>query len=554
MLLYLVILAIGATLVGAILVRIQTQKKIKKIKEELKRQWGKPKADDFDFDRIKKYADVSSENSFHQLTEQTCEDIDFQKLFAFVDRTTSKVGQQFLYKRMTQPGSSLTNPLNHLIDLFRTQEKLRDAIQFKLLSLSSSDAYYISSLLNKNLLSRPKWLWLLSISLIAIIGLVILSFKYPICIVLLLAPLTLNMLVHYWNKGNTYQFIRSFPQLNALIEACDYLSQSHNELSNESVKKSIAELQSFKRKSVLIALSNKSGIEGELSQFGNYFLELIKSFLLIEVVGLFWIVKELESKKPLIEDLMVYVGEVDMSISILSLSAGDLKTCEPNLTAKAKTISIKGAYHPLIEHCVSNDIHIDGKSVLITGSNMSGKSTFLRTFLINSILAQSIYTCFADEFITPPLRQFSSLRIDDNLFQGKSYYFQEVSTIATFLEASETLHQNLFVLDEVFKGTNTIERIASAKAILSYLNKGDNIVLVSTHDIELAELLDKEYELYHFAESLDNNELNFDHLLKPGPLTTRNAIKLLELANYPSEVIQEARKVSGQLSRVTKNR
>jgi major membrane immunogen (membrane-anchored lipoprotein) len=71
---YLVFLAIGATLVGAILVRIQTQKKIKKIKEELKRQWGKPKADEFDFDRIKKYATISSENSFHQLTEQTLED------------------------------------------------------------------------------------------------------------------------------------------------------------------------------------------------------------------------------------------------------------------------------------------------------------------------------------------------------------------------------------------------------------------------------------------------------------------------------------------------
>jgi DNA mismatch repair ATPase MutS len=271
--------------------------------------------------------------------------------------------------------------------------------------------------------------------------------------------------------------------------------------------------------------------------------------LLIEVWGLFWIIEDLESKQSHIEALIEYIGDIDMTISILSLRAGESKTCEPKLVNKSKTVTMKGAYHPLIEHCVSNDIHIDGKSVLITGSNMSGKSTFLRTFLINSILAQTIYTCFADEFISPPLRQFSSIRIDDNLFQGKSYYFQEVSTIATFLEASELTYQNLFVLDEVFKGTNTIERIASAKAILSYLNKGDNIVLVSTHDIELADLLQNEYDLYHFAESVDNNELNFDHLLKPGPLTTRNAIRILELANYPSEVIQEAKKVSNELTK-----
>jgi len=535
-------------------VRIQTQKKIKKIKEELKLQWAKPKVDGFDFEKIKKYSDASLGNSFHQLTEQTLEDIDFQKVFAFVDRTTCKVGQQVIYKRMTQPGNDLINPLNRFINFFSKHEKIRDDVRFKMLSLSSPDAYYISSLLNKELLARPKWLWALALSLLVTFCLVILSFKYPICIVLLLTPLTLNMLVHYWNKGNTYQFIRSFPQLNALIETSEYVSKCHDELSNESVKKSIAQLQSFKRKSVLIALSNKSGIEGELSQFGNYLAELVKSFLLIEVWGLFWIVKELESKQSHIEVLIEYVGEMDMAISILSLRAGESKTCEPQLVNKSKTVAMKGAYHPLIEHCVSNDIHIDGKSVLITGSNMSGKSTFLRTFLINSILAQTIYTCFADAFISPPIRQFSSLRIDDNLFQGKSYYFQEVSTIATFLEASETPYQNLFVLDEVFKGTNTIERIASAKAMLSYLNKGDNIVLVSTHDIELADLLNQEYDLYHFSESVENNELNFDHLLKPGPLTTRNAIKLLELADYPSEVIEEAKKVSSQFSETSKNR
>jgi DNA mismatch repair ATPase MutS len=102
-------------------------------------------------------------------------------------------------------------------------------------------------------------------------------------------------------------------------------------------------------------------------------------------------------------------------------------------------------------------------------------------------------------------------------------------------------------LDEVFKGTNTAERIGAAKAILSYLNRKDNIVIVSTHDIELAEMLSSEYDLHHFTETVETKELHFDHKLKPGPLTTRNAIKLLELANYPKEVIDEAKKVSNEL-------
>ena len=100
------------------------------------------------------------------------------------------------------------------------------------------------------------------------------------------------------------------------------------------------------------------------------------------------------------------------------------------------------------------------------------------------------------------------------------------------------------MLDEIFKGTNTIERISGGKAILSYLNQKNHIVLVSTHDIELTELLEKEnYNLYHFSEQIKNDELLFDHKLKSGKLKTRNAIKILELYNYPEKIISDARKI-----------
>ena len=94
-----------------------------------------------------------------------------------------------------------------------------------------------------------------------------------------------------------------------------------------------------------------------------------------------------------------------------------------------------------------------------------------------------------------------------------------------------------------FKGTNTIERVSGGKAILSYLNKENNIVLVSTHDIELTDILSQEkFELFHFTEQIENNGLTFDHKLKEGKLKTRNAIKILELYNYPSEIIKDARR------------
>jgi DNA mismatch repair ATPase MutS len=312
------------------------------------------------------------------------------------------------------------------------------------------------------------------------------------------------------------------------------------------VKESISKLKSFQQKSFLINF-NSGAIGDELSQIGNYIIDLFKAFFLIEIFSLFRVIRELENKKESIKALFDYVGTIDSSISIASLRAGSLKTCLPQFISASKEISVKNVYHPLVKNCVKNDLSINGKSILITGSNMSGKSTFLRSFILNSILAQTINTCFADEFVTPALKQYSSIKINDNLFKGRSYYFQEVSVLGSLIEEVDFPHQNLFILDEVLKGTNTVERIASAKAILSYLNRNNNIVIVSTHDIELAEMLENEYDLYHFSEVIENDELHFDHKIKSGQLKNRNAIRLLELSNYPADIVKEARQISSQI-------
>jgi DNA mismatch repair ATPase MutS len=137
------------------------------------------------------------------------------------------------------------------------------------------------------------------------------------------------------------------------------------------------------------------------------------------------------------------------------------------------------------------------------------------------------------------------------MLDEKSFYFEEVNTMASLIEEVQSTNQNLFILDEVFKGTNTVERIAAAKAILSYLNRNDNIVIVSTHDIELASMLKHEYELYHFVETIKDSKFHFDHKLKAGQLKTRNAIRILEIADYPMEIIAEAKYIT--LNLITSN-
>ena len=547
---YLIFGLIGFIIVILVIHHVNKGRTKKKI-EEIRKSWGNPKKESFDFDSISKYADTVKDSKFHRLTDQTIEDIDFYGLFAFIDRTTSKVGQQFLYKKLLEPTDNTTDQSEVLINLFSTDKQLREEVQLELIKLNNNGAYYISSLLKDKLLEKPKWFNLLILDIIIVAGLVALSFKFPVLIIALIVPVTLNIFLHYWNKNNTFQFLRSFPQLNNLIYLSKVLIKKGNQFHDKSIEHSISNLKSFQQKVAFINFDNGTGIQSELSQIGTYLTELIKAIFLIEVFTLFRLTKELENKKASIQILFDYVGSIDSSISVASLRAGKIKTCIPTFIFCSKEFHAKGIFHPLIEDCVKNDLLINGKSILITGSNMSGKSTFLRTLAINSILAQTIYTCFADEFTSPILKQFSSIRIDDNLFDGKSYYFQEVNIMGSLLEQVESPYQNLFILDEVFKGTNTIERIAFAKAILSYLNRKENIVVVSTHDIELADMLDNEYDLYHFTELVEDNELHFDHSIKAGQLRTRNAIKILELSNYFVDIIREARQITTTL-RTTK--
>ena len=286
--------------------------------------------------------------------------------------------------------------------------------------------------------------------------------------------------------------------------------------------------------------------DNEIAQFLLLILELIKAFFLVEIHSFFSTLKELENKKADINSLLNYTGNIDVALSTASLRAGLTNFATPVITAHKKELTARDLYHPLIENCVVNSITIKQKSLLITGSNMSGKSTFIRAVAINAVLAQTIYTCLATEFAAPILKVFSSIRIADNVQDGKSYYFEEVNTIGSLIEASEKPFQNLFIIDEVFKGTNTIERVAAAKAILTYLNKNENIILVSSHDIELVALLHPEFELYHFVENIENDNLVFDHRLKPGPLKSRNAIKILSISNYPAEIIEEANRIANK--------
>jgi hypothetical protein len=420
---------------------------------------------------------------------------------------------------------------------------MRLQVQIILSKLNDFNAYQISRLILGEFIDPPKYFTIIKLLTTISIASFIVTILIPKYFLLLVALFCINMVIHFINKKHIEMYLDSIPQLYKLCNCIRDLLKL--DLPIESTNKMISSLKSIellKSRMKVFTLEAKS-VDFPVGFF-IIFWEYIKIQFLLKPIIVFNVLKRLKEKRREIQDLFEYVGKVDCAISIASLRYGVKHFCQPNISEQYDCFAFTDIYHPLVTDCISNLMTVKDKSILLTGSNMSGKSTFIRSVAISTLFAQTINTCFASSFTLSPMRIFSAIRISDDVLSGKSYYFEEVLTINELIKESQSGIKTLFLLDEIFKGTNTIERIAAGKAVLSYIGKNGNIVFVSTHDIELTDLLSSSYELFHFTEIVEGNLVHFDYKLKEGKLTTRNAIRILEINGYPRELIEEARRIA----------
>jgi ABC-type multidrug transport system fused ATPase/permease subunit len=228
------------------------------------------------------------------------------------------------------------------------------------------------------------------------------------------------------------------------------------------------------------------------------------------------------------------IGHFESLNSFAAIAFENHEWCYPTLSGK---MSIDGDSigHPLIQ-CdkrINNSFSIqDNQVAIITGSNMSGKSTFLRTVGVNAVLAYAGAPVCAKSMNIPVLRIFSSMRIGDDLSSNVSTFYAELLKIKRIITADKEEKPILYLLDELFRGTNSTDRHEGAVAVLAKLKQPGNIGLISTHDLKLCELATEPgngYINYHFSESYDEHGIAFDYVLKNGPSTTRNALYLIKM-------------------------
>jgi DNA mismatch repair ATPase MutS len=241
--------------------------------------------------------------------------------------------------------------------------------------------------------------------------------------------------------------------------------------------------------------------------------------------------------RPQLASAFESVGSLDAAVAVASYLEWRPDHCQPEIS-DARAIAIEDGHHPLIDAPVKNSIRLDERSALITGSNMAGKTTFIKMVGINVIFARTLGFCFATSAHIPLSSVMASIRGEHSVESGKSHYFAEIEAIHSFIDNARRGDCRIFVIDELFNGTNTVERLAAARAVLESLSQNAQ-VLVTTHDVELQDVLSDRYDLYHFQEDPDVPGF-FDYRLRSGATRARNAIRLLERIGFPSEIVATA--------------
>ncbi|MDO7851467.1 MutS-related protein [Hymenobacter convexus] len=513
----------------------------------LEAEWRTPSPRSHLFPLVARYhATVQAEPAYHRLDDQTWADLNGDDLFALLDGTVSRVGQQCLYHRLRSPLADEAA----LQDFDQAARLMADAAPrgqalLALRRLTSTQAYYLPDILTGDALPALPWTAAAPALVLLLLATVVGGFWQPALWLVSGGLVVLHSVLHFWYQGRISVGVRPMLQLGSLYRTGRDLARLQLPLAAlRGLPEALGRLGSIVNK--VAFLQANEVVQSDLAMLPWLFLQYLKMVLLLDFIVYHSCRRQIEQHFGAIRAVYEAVGYVDCAVAVAGFRARH-PHCTPQFTTDAG-LRLAGAYNPLVPGCVPNDLTVSNdSSVLLTGSNMSGKTTFMRAIGLSTLLAQTIATCPATAYAAPFRRVVSSINLADSLTEGKSYYFAEAETILGFVRAAEVgVGGYLFILDELFKGTNTVERIAATQAVLTYLQTR-SLVVASTHDGELGQLLAPAFTEYHFSETVTETDWFFDYLLKPGPLRTRNAIRLLARAGFPDAIVQQALALSRTL-------
>ena len=480
-----------------------------------------------------------------QIDDITWNDLGMDDIFKRMNYTLSASGEEYLYytlRSLRQDESGLKH-LEEVVQYFGNHPDERVQIQLHMRRLGYTGKFslydyldnldYLGERSNKGSLIRD-FLFLPCIAM--------LFFNLSIGILGIAALAISNIMTYFKEKNEIDPYITSFAYVLRLLDVCDRLEKNSIPVCGrewEELRRNRRAMQAMRRNSFWVMSPGR----GSTNASGNpleILLDYIRMVFHVDLIKFNRMLAFLRGHIENVDALISITGFLETAVSIWafrqSLQEG---YCIPEFGGEMG-LELEEGYHPLLTGPVKNSISAS-RGILLTGSNASGKSTFLKTVALNAVLAQTIHTCTADRYRAPLYHVYSSMALRDDLGSGESYYIVEIKALKRILDAASAGQRPvLCFVDEVLRGTNTVERIAASTQILASLGTSGILCFAATHDIELTDLLSDRFDNYHFEEEVKEGDVVFNYRLLSGKATTRNAIRLLELMGYDERIIRLA--------------
>jgi DNA mismatch repair ATPase MutS len=486
------------------------------------------------------HAVLPPEPSGAPLDDRTWKDLDLDAVFVSLDHTASEPGRQVLYHVLRTPRDD-AEPLERLERVVREldgDDALRERARATLARLSDTRAGYFVDLLFGELPRRPGFWWIFPLLTAGAIACLALTPLWPRAVVVWVGICVVNVVVQVLYKPRVKRFIPALHELPAFVGVAASLAElPATELDGERrvLGDAANRLGTLRRATRWLVFE-----PGQANELAAMLYEYVNLLFLLDVNAFVFATEAIRDARTVMRNAFAAIGYVDAAQSIAEWRRTLPRWSTPEFTEPRKAVHVSDVVHPLLAGAVPNSLAVEEASVLITGSNMSGKTTFVRALGVSAVLAQTLHTVCATAWRAPRLRVRTSIGRTDSVTDGKSYYLAEAESVLALVRAKETGFQHLFLLDEIFRGTNTTERVAAGYAVLAYLDRGRDVVVVATHDLELLDLLGGTYVAHHFREHVEGDGLRFDYRIQPGPSSTRNAIALLRYMKYPDGVVADA--------------
>ena len=544
-----VVILVVITLIGIRNERVAREK----FKERMRALFGKKpekQRSPAEHDHIRAY--FSYHKPDEALDDITWHDLGMDEVYARLNYCRSSAGEALLYHILRTPDCPSHTGFDEQTACFSENAEVRVNLQSAFEDMRQTSKYSSYDHLHRLDTATPRGNarhFIVIILLLLCTAAFFSGFDINMVLVAMIALLVFNLITYYREKREVNAYYSTFEyvlrllagakSVRKVLEAASCRDLFANEL--ETIRNETGAMKAFQRGSFLVMTPHIS-TGNPLDVLFDY-MRILTHVDLIKFNMMFrHLAKHIEN----VDRLVTVLGTMDARIAVACFRASlENGYCLPEEAAD-KMLVLEDAYHPLVEEPVRNSITCD-KNILITGSNASGKSTFLKTVAICAVLAQSIRTVPAKRYLAPSYRIYSSMALTDNLAEGESYYMVEIKSLKRILDAAkEEGDRVLCFIDEVLRGTNTLERIAASAQVLKQFASADVQCFAATHDGELTEILKDLYENYHFDGELTEGDVRFDYRLREGSAKTRNAIRLLKQIGYDDAIVTEAESMAAR--------